>query len=519
MKHKRFRWLFAAMSLALTGIVCLQVFWLLNAIELEKKKFSEQVHGAMVAATEKLETGEAFSMLSDAFVTNDDLPSGKVRDSIVITSPEKNIRIINHISNIPHPPQNPPKAIDSLPPTPPEPPAIIENDSMVMKNDSGMVMVLRKEERLKSAVKGVYMKYVRHGGSAEERITQAQLHDVLKESFTNAGITEPFAFVVKDNVSGKFEFVSDSSRLKNLSSANFSTKLFPGDMSPEKEDLIVWLDDHHNRIFSNLWPQFLISILFTIFLIVVFYMTFREALKQKKLGEIKNDFINNMTHEFKTPIATISLAADTVMNEKVLNDPERVRQYAELIKRENRRMNDQVEKVLELALTERNELKIVKEAVDVNELLSRIVQSMALQVEAKKGKIAADFMDCTDAVSGKNNCVVQGDPFHLERVFLNLLDNAIKYSKSAPEIEVKTFSVNDTVVVEISDHGIGIAQDEQKRIFDRFYRVPTGNVHDVKGFGLGLNYVKTIVEKHGGKISLTSKLGLGSTFRIVLEKR
>jgi len=165
----------------------------------------------------------------------------------------------------------------------------------------------------------------------------------------------------------------------------------------------------------------------------------------------KTDFINNMTHEFKTPIATISLAADTVMNEKVLNDPNRVKQYAEVIKRENRRMNEQVEKILELALTERNELQIVKEPIDLNELLSRIVGAMTLQVEARKGKISTDFTDCTDFKSGEGICKISADAFHLERVFMNLLDNAIKYSKKDPEILVKTSLVNDTVIIEISD--------------------------------------------------------------------
>jgi two-component system phosphate regulon sensor histidine kinase PhoR len=239
-------------------------------------------------------------------------------------------------------------------------------------------------------------------------------------------------------------------------------------------------------------------------------MTFREALKQKKLSEIRNDFINNMTHEFKTPIATISLAADTVMNEAVIHDAESVKKYAELIKRENRRMNEQVEKVLELALTERNELEVVKENIDLNELLVRLVNVMALQINAKNGKIIS--------LLSTEKLFINGDSFHLERVFLNLLDNAIKYSKDAPEITVKSFEKDNSIIVEISDRGIGIAAEEQERIFDRFYRVPTGNLHNVKGFGLGLSYVQAIVEKHNGKIEVESKPGTGSTFRIIFKK-
>ncbi len=508
MKYRKFRWLFAAMSLALTGVICLQVFWLAKAIDIEKKKFSEQVSGAMVAATEKMEAGEAFSMISEEMIPDIKNIPGKICDSIVMKENGKTIRIIKTPGMVPLPPKVP-SGSPIVPPSPPNPPQIIENDSVIVTNDTNMTMIMHKEDRLKSAVKGAYLKFVTKTGKADERVTLKQINDALTESFRNAGITEKFSFAVKDKSTGKFEFVSDSSQLKNLASADFRTPLFPSDIAPESEDLFVLLDGHHSRIISNLWPQFLISFLFTAFLIVVFFMTFREALKQKKLGEIKNDFINNMTHELKTPIATISLAADTVMNEAVVHDPERVRQYAEVIKRENRRMNEQVEKVLELALTERNELQLEKVEIDLNGLLARVVNVMTLQVESRKGKIATDF---TDAASK-----IMGDPFHLERVFLNLIDNAIKYSKNAPEIKVKTSIENNSIVVEISDNGIGIAEDEWKRIFERFYRVSTGNLHDVKGFGLGLNYVKTIVEKHGGRISVNSKPGKGSTFKIIFQ--
>jgi signal transduction histidine kinase len=509
MKYKRFRGLFVAMSLALTGVVCLQVFWLLNAVELEKKKFSEQVTSAMLTACKKMESGEALSLLSEAFVPDGNLPPECMQDSVVICSPGKTVRII-HNSNSPLPsPPKVPKPPDSVP-TPPHPPVIVENDSVVVTSDTGMIMVMNRQQRLKSAVKDVYLKYIMKSGKADERISQKQINDALKESFTNAGITEKFSFVVKDKSTGEFEFVSDSSQLKNFAKADFKTRLFPGDMQPENEELLVLLDGHHARIISTLWPQFLLTFFFTGFLIVIFFMTFREALKQKKLSEIKNDFINNMTHEFKTPIATISLAADTLNNENVVNDPASVRKFSHIIKRENKRMNDQVEKILEMALTEKKELQIEKEKIDLNGLISKVVNEMSLQLESKNGKIKTEFENET--------CEINGDKFHLERVFLNLLDNAIKYSKKNPEIIIKTKSTANSIAVEISDNGIGIDADEQKRIFERFYRVPTGDIHDVKGFGLGLSYVKTIVKKHDGEISVQSKTGNGSTFSITFKK-
>lgn len=508
MKYKRFRWLFAFMTLALTGVVCLQTFWLNREVQFEKKKFTEEVRDAMVKATARLESGEAFSLLTEAMI-----PSPKmVQDCvIVISDSSKTVRVIH--SNIP---STPPKAgflTDTIaPPLPPHPPQFItENDSLlVMEELHGNGIDTLKVQRFKTALKGVWMEYVFKTGEAGQRLTKKQINDALNESFKNADIKNSFAFAVHDQLNGKLEFLSDSVRAKEFEMAGFRVPLFPSDIRPKGQELVILLDDHHAKIIQALWPQFLVSLLFTLFLIFVFAITFREALKQKKLSEIRNDFINNMTHEFKTPIATISLAADTMMNESVIHDAAGVRKYGEVIKRENRRMNDQVEKVLELALTERNELEIVKETIDLNELLSRLIQNMSLQLGAKNGEIISDL--------SQEPVLINADAFHLERVFLNLLDNAIKYSKDAPVITIRTFVGDSKISVEISDKGIGIEADEQQRIFDRFYRVSTGNLHNVKGFGLGLSYVKTIVEKHGGKIEVESKPGKGSTFRITFKK-
>jgi two-component system phosphate regulon sensor histidine kinase PhoR len=506
MKYKRFRWLLAFMGIALTGVICLQAFWLNREVKLEQKKFVEDVHDAIVKATTKIESGEALTLITDAMIPR----SPEMRDCVVVlTDSIRQIRIV-HRGNTPLPPRIPQLPNDSLiPPAPPVPPVEMENDSLISEEIYGDGNITQKVQRFKSAVKGVYMKYISTTGNVENRISKKQINDALTESFRNAGISNSFDFAVHDRQNGKLNFISDSLRKNEFNASIFRAPLFPSDVQSQGDELVILLNGHHAKIFQVLWPQFLVSLLFTVFLIVVFAMTFREALKQKKLSEIRNDFINNMTHEFKTPIATISLAADTVMNEAVIHDPESVRKYTEVIKRENKRMNDQVEKVLELALTEKRELEMVLEKVDVNELLTRLIREMSLQVNAKRGKISAELNAAFP--------VINGDAFHLERVFLNLLDNAIKYSGNAPEIKVVTANKINELVIEISDHGIGIPAEELQRIFDRFYRVPTGNLHNVKGFGLGLSYVKTIVEKHNGKIETESKPGKGSTFRITFK--
>lgn len=489
------------MTIVLTGVICLQVYWLDKAVMLEKKNYTEKVRDAMVNATARIESEEAFNLITNEFLP-ERMPF-EVRDCVIVRNDSFERAIIR--TRIPHPPAPP------FPPPPGERNEIsIMKDSLFIADTSTRLLVLRKEERMKKAVKGAWMEYVYKTGGAGERLKKQQISDALEESFTNAQIKGDFDFAVNDKRNNTLSFVSDSMLSADFQEATFRVPLFPSDINPVGDELLVLMDDHHGEILRSLWPQFFISLLFTISLILVFFMTFREALKQKKISEIRNDFINNMTHEFKTPIATISLAADTVMNEAVIHDPESVRKYSEIIKRENRRMNDQVEKVLELALTEKKELSVVMEPVDLNDLLARLVNVMALQVNARNGKIELSAI--------KQPMLIAGDAFHLERVFLNLLDNAIKYSKAVPEIKIDIFEKNNFINVEISDNGIGISKEEQKRIFDRFYRISTGDLHNVKGFGLGLSYVKTIVELHHGIIEVESKLSKGSIFRIKFKK-
>jgi signal transduction histidine kinase len=370
------------------------------------------------------------------------------------------------------------------------------------------ISLLEKADRMKSAVKEAWVQYLNLSGKASERVSQKQIADALTRSFLRHGISEPFRFGVYDSLSGKFEFNADVKTKQLLGKEAYAVPLFPNDMHPGSSELRVWLEVSDSRVYRALWLELLTAFVLTSVLVLVFYFTFREALRQKKISEIRNDFINNMTHEMKTPIATISLAADTMTNPLVIADTDKVRHYAELIRRENRRMNDQVEKVLELALAERNELKMHPEPIDPGEFLAHTVATMSLQAAAKNGTIRYEVEPDLPTI--------QADPFHLERAFTNLIDNALKYSPQKPQVHIRASLVNGAVRVEVTDNGIGIASADQSRIFDQFYRVSTGNRHDVKGFGLGLSYVKTIVEKHGGTVSVKSQPGKGSSFTIML---
>jgi len=242
--------------------------------------------------------------------------------------------------------------------------------------------------------------------------------------------------------------------------------------------------------------------------IVFFTYTLFVILKQKRLSEIQKDFINNMTHEFKTPIATIAVSTEVLKDPEILRQPERLLNYTAIIEKENTRLKQQVERVLQMARLDKEDIGLKKEQVSLHQIIQDSIRHTSVALQEKKGTVSVELS------APKPD--VEADRLHLTNAINNLLDNAIKYCKTMPSIVVRTLNHNDGIVVEVHDNGIGIGHENRKRVFQKFYRVPTGNLHDVKGFGLGLSYVKTIVEAHKGKISLQSELGKGCVFRIYL---
>jgi two-component system, OmpR family, phosphate regulon sensor histidine kinase PhoR len=240
--------------------------------------------------------------------------------------------------------------------------------------------------------------------------------------------------------------------------------------------------------------------------IVFFAYTLFVILKQKRLSEIQKDFINNMTHEFKTPIATIAVSTEVLKSPAILQQPERLHNYTTIIENENNRLKQHVERVLQMARLEKEEVSLKREELNFYEILDAVINAMSLNITEGNGRITTNYY----AVQA----TVLADKHHVTNVVSNLIDNAVKYCDHTPEIIVRTHNEANYFVLQIIDNGIGISPENQKKIFQKFYRVPTGNVHNVKGFGLGLNYVKQIVEAHRGRISVQSKEGNGSTFTI-----
>ncbi|HET9487628.1 MAG TPA: HAMP domain-containing sensor histidine kinase, partial [Chryseosolibacter sp.] len=250
------------------------------------------------------------------------------------------------------------------------------------------------------------------------------------------------------------------------------------------------------------------SSLVLLLVILFFAYTLFVILKQKRLSEIQKDFINNMTHEFKTPISTIAVSTEVLKDPSIVHQPERLLNYTTIIEKENIRLKHQVERVLQMAKLDKEDIGLKKESVDVHQIINDSIQNISLSLQEKKGSVSCDLK--------AENHKIEADRLHLTNVLYNLIDNAIKYCKGSPQILISTGNLNKHLCIDVKDNGLGIAPENHKRVFQKFYRVPTGNVHDVKGFGLGLHYVKSVVSAHKGTIKVDSDLDKGSVFRITL---
>ncbi len=358
--------------------------------------------------------------------------------------------------------------------------------------------------------------------SLAERIKLDMLDELLQKALANRGINprnskykynygvwsaQQNSFVIVDGHyvvedSTPREVLADFQG-KNLYNPDYKVTLFPLER-PTPGELRIFFPNRTNIIWSSLWQNFLAVLLFTGVILFSFFYTLNVVFRQKKVSEMKTDFINNMTHEFKTPIATISLATDSITSPKISQDPEKVVRFANIIQQENKRMNSQVEKVLQMALIDKEEFNLKLTEVNLHDLIHRAVENIGLQVE-KRGGTATVELEAT-------NPIVEGDMTHISNIINNLLDNANKYSPENPEISVHTRNVSNGVQVIVKDKGVGMSAEDRKHIFDKFYRVHTGNLHDVKGFGLGLSYVKALITAHNGQVDVKSELGKGSSF-------
>lgn len=344
----------------------------------------------------------------------------------------------------------------------------------------------------------------------DERLPSEALDSLLKLELKEHGITAEYDFVVFDTWGSPSYFKGEStkSNLSQLIKSEFNSSLFPADIFGSLYSVSIYFPNQKSYVIGKMWGVLLISLLIMAGLVYAFYFTIKTIYNQKRLSEIKNDFIGNMTHELKTPISTISLACEALSDNEIRSTDGQKANFVRMINEENKRLGVLVENVLQTAIIDRGKLTLKEESLGIHEIIKNATNNIKIQIESNNGALSLDL-------SAKKD-LIWGDKVHITNVIYNLLDNANKYAPEAPLIEIFTESSEEGIVISIKDNGVGISRENQKRIFDKLYRVPTGNIHNVKGFGLGLSYVKAVVEKHQGTISVVSVLGKGSTFNLFL---
>ena len=346
------------------------------------------------------------------------------------------------------------------------------------------------------------------------RIDPVFLDSVIRTEIGNDDLPHTYQFMITNEYGIPIKFANSppnyNEKLDTLLTGK--TALFPSNILDEDVYIHIYFPKKGVYLFHEMWGSLTISLTLMILIIVALMFMFKTILAQNKLSEIKNDFISNMTHEFKTPISTISLACEA------LNDPDMVQQkttdiapFVKMISDENKRLGLLVERILQSAVMDKGKIKLKEERVILNELVENVAQNAQFRIQNSGGKIHLNLP--------KEPIEITSDKMHLTNIISNLVDNAIKYSLSAPEIEINLKRENKKLLLSVKDHGVGIKKEHMNKIFDKLYRIPTGNLHDVKGFGLGLSYVKAIADSHGWNILVRSKFGEGSEFILVMKEK
>lgn len=377
------------------------------------------------------------------------------------------------------------------------------------KRENQIAKLENKARKIQEMIKQMALALETKPAPTHQRINKNSLQVNLTKALSDKGILLPFEFAVYSPTSDTNVFPIRSDGFSTaFGTSSHRISLFPNDLFQKPDLLLVHFDGQKAHVLKSLSWLMAGSLLFTLVIILASGASFVVMIRQKRISDIKTDFINNMTHEFKTPIATISIAADSITNPRVLTEPETIRSFTRIIKEENNRMNTRVEQVLQMALLDSRDFRLRPILLDINELVEKVIQHFRLQIESRGGTIVFE--------AGATHSNVIADEDHIRNVILNLLDNANKYSVESPAIRIFTYSKPGKVFIGVEDHGIGMSGEVQRRIFDKFYRVTTGNIHNIKGFGLGLSYVKAIVLAHHGEIQVRSEPGKGSLIEIGL---
>ncbi|MCW3084711.1 MAG: hypothetical protein JWP12_2077 [Bacteroidetes bacterium] len=513
-------------SIALIGLISIQVYWINNGIKIGKERFDQSVNEALTKVVGRMEKKMAATKMTKKFNFR--------KQGMRYYSPKDSVKPGIQLND---------KKLFSLPKS-----KVNVKIYEEFTSDSSGIQIKRSRQKHYSSDTASSDLQARieadgpmHAGQLDSGDTKskwfthqsAMVNDIFDEfvsvnvyndydykfdpkqldSALNAELVEKGIFAEYDfGVMPAKDMPVDSSKLiekdVKLYQSPYKVNLSPDNIFIKPQYLSVYFPSQQSYLLKSMWSMLLVSLTFMLALIFSFYYTISTIFKQKKLSEIKNDFISNMTHEFKTPISTISLACEVLNDKTIEKSPERVNNYVKMIGDENKRLSLLVENILQTAILDKGQLKLKIQSIDIHNLIEQTITNIKLQVESKEGEI-------TTGLNAKIH-LINGDRVHVTNIVFNLIDNALKYSDERPQIKIETTSDADGIFISVKDNGIGISKENQKRIFDTMYRVPTGNIHNVKGFGLGLSYVKAVVDKHGGSISVSSELGKGSTFTVYL---
>lgn len=495
--------LIVLITVSLIGLIAIQIYWIQNSITLRNAQFRRSVKLSLAEVNRKLEHAEKLERLRrhelgrQIILQFDSLSahgnSGGEADTTT--------SIIDPVNPLNHPEVSSQNT---------------DINELMRQEEKALEKEIRKINRFDDFQSREIARLIldistiefgsnflnRYGAHDIDSLLQTTLRDV-------GGINTDYEFGVFDRYDVP-QILPERSKpyISELITDGYKARLLPADYITPNTYLRLWFPHQDTYLLKTLWTMLVASGLFMLTIVLAFGYTIRTIVRQKKVSDIKNDFINNMTHELKTPISTISLACEALSDPAMASSSVKVGKFVRMIKDENKRLGVLVENVLRSALLDRRDMSMAHENVNLHEIIDTAIRNIELQAKNRGGRIQKSL--------NASQASISGDKIHLTNVIYNLLDNAIKYSGDQPEITVVTRSSEAAITIDIKDKGIGIRKDDQKRIFEKLFRVSTGNVHDIKGFGLGLSYVKAIVEKHHGTVSVQSEYGKGSTFTIQL---
>ncbi len=516
MKKSTLNLIIALMSFSTLGIIAIQAYWIKIKAQQAAKEFDSKVYESLEAISEHLTTNETMVFVQSQNVNRFNFKTRDIEDGIkemsYVISVSEDDNAIREIKRTVNGRLKPEDGIISRTYEWTEDSIVIHSvnfeDSIIKSKGKTEVKALlsKKKNQIRTAIDKLAIEYALKESSLKERLAKVNMDSLVEKKLATKGISNSFQYEIK---SGEDSVVFYSEAFySNQPSQLYQSSIFESLSAKNSGLLSIYFPNKLNSILKSIWINLLISIFLTLMMLGTFGYTIYSIIKQKKLAQIKSDFINNMTHEFKTPIATISLAIDNMLHPLIKADTKAMEKFGRIIKKENDRMNHQIERVLEAARFERQDINLKMEALDLHDLLRDLTDTFKMEMDDNRGDIKLSL----NAESHE----IEGDKMHLYNALRNVIENGIKYSKTPFRISILTKKNDQEILIEIKDKGIGMDVTTQKHIFDRFYRKTDGNIHQTKGFGLGLYYTKEVINKHGGNIDVNSNLNHGSSFKIRL---